>query len=56
LAKLIESQIDLILLDVMMPDIDGFEVTSQVRQNDKYRLLPIILVTSLGKQKIGKRN
>jgi putative two-component system response regulator len=51
LAKLTESQIDLILLDVMMPDIDGFEVTRRVRQNDKYRLLPIILVTSLGETK-----
>ena len=51
LAKLTESQIDLILLDVMMPDIDGFEVTRRVRQNDKYRLLPIILVTALGETK-----
>jgi putative two-component system response regulator len=51
LAKLAESPIDLILLDVMMPDIDGFEVTRRVRQNDKYRLLPIILVTALGETK-----
>jgi putative two-component system response regulator len=51
LAKLTESQIDLILLDVMMPDIDGFEVTRRIRQNDKYRLLPIILVTALGETK-----
>jgi len=51
LAKLTKSQIDLILLDVMMPDIDGFEVTRRVRQNDKYRLLPIILVTALGETK-----
>ena len=41
----------MILLDVMMPDIDGFEVTRRVRQNDKYRLLPIILVTALGETK-----
>jgi len=51
LAKLTDSQIDLILLDVMMPDIDGFEVTRRIRQNDKYRLLPIILVTALGETK-----
>ena len=51
LAKLTASQIDLILLDVMMPNIDGFEVTRRVRQNDKYRLLPIILVTALGETK-----
>ena len=41
------NQIDLILLDVMMPGMDGFEVTRRVRQNDKQRLLPIILVTAL---------
>ena len=51
LAKLTASQIDLILLDVMMPDIDGFEVIRRIRQNDKYRLLPIILVTALGETK-----
>ena len=41
------NQIDLILLDVMMPGMDGFEVTRRVRKDDIYRLLPIILVTAL---------
>lgn len=47
LGKLSDNQIDLILLDVMMPGMDGFEVTRRVRQDDKNRLLPIILVTAL---------
>jgi diguanylate cyclase (GGDEF)-like protein/PAS domain S-box-containing protein len=47
LGKLSGNQIDLILLDVMMPGMDGFEVTRRVRQNNKHRLLPIILVTAL---------
>jgi len=47
LAKLSGNEIDLILLDVMMPDIDGFEVTRRVRQDNKNHLLPIILITSL---------
>ena len=47
LEKLSKNEIDLILLDVMMPGMDGFEVTRRVRQDDKHRLLPIILVTAL---------
>jgi putative two-component system response regulator len=47
LQLLAENQIDLVLLDVMMPGMDGFEVTRRIRQDDKYRLLPIVLVTAL---------
>jgi PAS domain S-box-containing protein len=47
LGKLSGNQIDLILLDVMMPGMDGFEVTRRVRQDNAHRLLPIILVTVL---------
>jgi PAS domain S-box-containing protein len=47
LGKLSSNQIDLILLDVIMPGMDGFEVTRRVRGDDKKRLLPIILITSL---------
>jgi putative two-component system response regulator len=50
LGKISGDQIDLILLDVMMPGIDGFEVTRRVRQDDAHRLLPIILVTSLNER------
>ncbi|MEM9216595.1 MAG: two-component system response regulator [Cyanobacteria bacterium P01_F01_bin.150] len=38
---------DLILLDVMMPGMDGFEVCRQLKANDHTRLIPIIFVTAL---------
>jgi CheY-like chemotaxis protein len=47
LVKLASNQIDLILLDVMMPGMDGFEVTRRIRQDKKNKLMPIILVTAL---------
>ena len=38
--------IDVILLDVMMPDMDGFQVCEALRQNERTREIPIILLTA----------
>ncbi|HEY9881545.1 MAG TPA: response regulator [Leptolyngbyaceae cyanobacterium] len=46
LCKVWESPPDLILLDVMMPDITGYEVTRQIRQNEALPFIPILLVTA----------
>lgn len=39
----------LILLDVQMPEMDGFETAMRIRQNEKYKLTPIIFVTAINK-------
>lgn len=48
LEKVVEEKPDLILLDVMMPDMDGFEVTSQLRKMpDPLNEISIIFLTAL---------
>jgi adenylate cyclase len=47
LGKLSGIQIDLILLDVMMPGMNGYEVCKKVKRDSKNTFLPIIMVTAL---------
>ena len=47
LAAVAEQLPDLILLDVMMPGIDGFEVTRRLKADSRTRSIPIILITAL---------
>ena len=41
---------DLILLDVMMPGMDGFDVCRRIKQNPKHTHIPVVIVTALGSQ------
>ena len=47
LAKLAAEPVDLVLLDVMMPVLSGYDVCRRVRADPATALLPIVLVTSL---------
>ena len=45
--RLVESfQPDLVLLDVMMPQINGFEVCRRIRQNPEYTQMKVIMLTA----------
>lgn len=39
-------KVDVVLMDMMMPELDGYETTTAIRQNIKYRNLPILAVTA----------
>lgn len=47
LNQLDEVQPDLILLDLMMPEVDGFQFITALRHQVKWRSLPIVVVTAL---------
>ena len=47
LEKLSDNQIDLVLLDIMMPGMSGIEVLEKLRADQKTRLIPVVMVTAL---------
>lgn len=47
LDRLDNFQPDVILLDVMMPDLDGIEVCQRIKGNPRWQAVPIIIVTAL---------
>ena len=46
LEKIGAEQIDICLLDVMMPGMDGFEVCRRIKSDDLYRNIPVVMITS----------
>lgn len=50
LLQLSRKSFDLVLLDIMLPGIDGFEVCRKIRRNQRYRDLPIIMLTARGEE------
>lgn len=49
LAKL-SSEIDLVVLDLMLPEVDGMEVCRHIRHDDNLKKIPIIMLTAKGEE------
>jgi CheY-like chemotaxis protein len=46
LKKLDENGYDLLMLDVIMPEMDGFELCRRIRKKEKYKETPIVFLTA----------
>lgn len=50
LKKIESDQPDMILLDLMLPGVDGYEVTRQIKRNPETAEIPIIMITAKGEE------
>ncbi len=46
LKKLDQNDYDLLMLDIIMPEMDGFELCKQIRERENYRETPIVFLTA----------
>ncbi|MEY6433197.1 response regulator [Thioalkalicoccus limnaeus] len=53
--KALGGQFDAILTDVEMPGLDGFTLTAKLRENERYRATPIVIITSRQKEEDKQR-
>ncbi|MFH1182649.1 MAG: response regulator [Candidatus Moraniibacteriota bacterium] len=51
LNKLKKKKYDIILLDILMPNLDGFKVLEQIKMNPEVSKIPVVILTNLSQKK-----
>ena len=55
LSKLSSEKFDLIITDLEMPEVDGFELIKEIKTNPDYKNIPIVVVTSLAGEDVRRK-
>lgn len=55
LSMIGQNPFDLILLDVMMPKVDGIQVLTKVKSDEKTKSTPVIMLTNFGQEDLIKQ-
>ncbi len=55
LKKLNENKPDLVLLDIILPKIDGFEILQKIKTDPNFSSIPVVLLTNLGQKENIKK-
>jgi len=55
LGKALAENFDAVLTDVEMPNMDGFTLTARLREEERYRNVPIVIITSREREEDKRR-
>ncbi len=47
LERISEKRIDIVLLDAMMPEMIGFDTCRRIKEDERYRNIPVVMITAL---------
>ena len=50
LSKLKETMPDLLILDIVLPNVDGWEVLRKIKANPKLKTIPVVVLSNLGQK------